>query len=80
MNLRLAKDLAENNKGSRILVICSEALNIFRGPNENHVDSLIGQALFGDGAAAIIVCSDPDESLEHSLFKIYSVYHSNNDT
>nr|GEW59264.1 chalcone synthase [Tanacetum cinerariifolium] len=73
MVLRLAKDLSENNKGSCILVICSEiALNIFIGPNENHVDSLIGQALFGDGAAAIIVGSDPDESFEHSLFKLVS--------
>lgn len=73
MVLRLAKDLAENNKGSRVLVVSSEITAvIFRGPNENDLDSLVGQALFGDGAAAIIVGSDPDLTIEHPLFKIVS--------
>ncbi|KAI3761044.1 hypothetical protein L1987_51450 [Smallanthus sonchifolius] len=71
--LRLAKDLAENNKGSRVLVVCADSIApMFRGPNENHIDSLVGQALFGDGAAAIIVGSDPDLSIEHPLFEIVS--------
>ncbi|KAJ0507519.1 putative chalcone synthase [Helianthus annuus] len=71
--LRLAKDIAENNKGSRVLVVCSDSMaSIFRGPSEDHIDSLVGQALFGDGAAAIIVGSDPDLSTEHPLFEIVS--------
>ncbi|KAI7728765.1 hypothetical protein M8C21_028694, partial [Ambrosia artemisiifolia] len=54
--LRLAKDLAENNKGARVLVVCSEITAVtFRGPNDTHLDSMVGQALFGDGAAAVIV-------------------------
>nr|BAX02593.1 chalcone synthase-like [Dahlia pinnata] len=73
MVLRLAKDIAENNKGSRVLVVCSEIMaSIFHGPSENHVDSLVGQALFGDGAAAIIVGSDPDLTIERPLFEIVS--------
>ncbi|KAK1422132.1 hypothetical protein QVD17_25033 [Tagetes erecta] len=73
MTLRLAKDLAENNKGARVLVVCSESMvTMFRGPSENHIDSLVGQALFGDGAAAIIVGSDPDLSIERPLFEIVS--------
>lgn len=53
MVLRLAKDLAENNKGARVLVVCSEITAVtFRGPSDTHLDSLVGQALFGDGAAA----------------------------
>ncbi|XP_076960712.1 chalcone synthase-like [Bidens hawaiensis] len=73
MVLRLAKDLAENNKGSRVLVGCSEIMaTIFCGPSEDHVDTLLGQALFGDGAAAIIVASDPDLAVEHPLFEIVS--------
>ncbi|KAJ0753864.1 putative chalcone synthase [Helianthus annuus] len=73
MVLRLAKDIAENNKGSRVLVVCSEIMaTIFHGPSENHIDSLVGQALFGDGAAAIIVGSDPDLAVEHPLFEIVS--------
>lgn len=71
--LRLAKDLAENNAGARVLVVCSEITAVtFRGPSESHLDSLVGQALFGDGAAAVIVGSDPDTSVEHPLFQLVS--------
>ncbi|GAU46457.1 hypothetical protein TSUD_402240 [Trifolium subterraneum] len=71
--LRLAKDLAENNIGARVLVVCSEITVVtFRGPNENHLDSLVGQALFGDGASSVIVGSDPDTTIEHPLFHIIS--------
>ncbi|XP_010522503.1 PREDICTED: chalcone synthase-like [Tarenaya hassleriana] len=62
--LRLAKDLAENNRGSRVLVVCSEITTItFHGPSEAHTDILVGQALFGDGAAAVVIGSDPDTNL-----------------
>ncbi|CAH1429188.1 unnamed protein product [Lactuca virosa] len=71
--LRLAKDLAENNKGARVLVVCSEITAVtFRGPNDTHLDSLVGQALFGDGAAAVIVGSDPDLTMERPLFEMVS--------
>ncbi|WJX40253.1 Chitin synthase, class 2 [Trifolium repens] len=71
--LRLAKDLAENNVGARVLVVCSEITVVtFRGPNENHLDSLVGQALFGDGASSVIVGSDPDRTIERPLFHIVS--------
>lgn len=73
--LRLAKDLAENNKGARVLVVCCEITAIaFRGPNPNdtHLDYLVSQALFGDGAAAVIVGSDPDLTTEIPLFEIVS--------
>lgn len=73
MALRLAKDLAENNKGARVLVVCSEITTIFfRGPSEAHLDSLLGQVLFGDGAAAIIVGSDPILRRERPLFELVS--------
>ncbi|KAI4338213.1 hypothetical protein L6164_016557 [Bauhinia variegata] len=68
--LRLAKDLAENIKGARVLVVCAEITAfLFRGPSETH-DNLVGQALFGDGAAAIIVGSDPIPEIEKPLFEI----------
>nr|Q9ZS40.1 RecName: Full=Chalcone synthase 2; AltName: Full=DcCHS2; AltName: Full=Naringenin-chalcone synthase 2 [Daucus carota]CAA07245.1 carrot chalcone synthase 2 [Daucus carota] len=71
--LRLAKDLAENNTGARVLVVCSEITAVtFRGPSDSHLDSLVGQALFGDGAAAVIVGSDPDLSVERPLFQLIS--------
>ncbi|KAL7242165.1 hypothetical protein ACSBR1_014685 [Camellia fascicularis] len=40
--LRLAKDLAENNNGVRVLVVCSEVIiNAFRGPSHAHLDILV---------------------------------------
>ncbi|KQK19828.1 bisdemethoxycurcumin synthase [Brachypodium distachyon] len=56
--LRLAKDMAENCRGARVLVACVElTVSAFRGPDEegDSFESLIPQALFGDGAAAVIV-------------------------
>ncbi|PON35502.1 Polyketide synthase, type III [Parasponia andersonii] len=72
--LRLAKDLAENNRGARVLVVCSEITAVtFRGPSDTHLDSMVGQALFGDGAAAVIVGADPDPSAgERPLFEMVS--------
>nr|AIY34670.1 chalcone synthase [Ornithogalum saundersiae] len=71
--LRLAKDLAENNRGARVLVVCSEITAVtFRGPSESHLDSMVGQALFGDGAGALIVGADPDLSVERPIFQVAS--------
>ncbi|KAH0899817.1 hypothetical protein HID58_049385 [Brassica napus] len=72
--LRLAKDIAENNRGARVLIVCSEITVVtFRGPSETHLDSLVGQSLFGDGAAALIVGSDPDTSAgEKPIFEMVS--------
>eukprot|EP01018_Ginkgo_biloba_P040242 Gb_35771 [translate_table: standard] len=69
--LRVAKDLAENNRGARVLVVCSEITAVtFRGPSETHLDSLVGQALFGDGAAAVIVGADPIAEVEKPSFQL----------
>nr|QEQ50486.1 CHS [Polygala tenuifolia] len=71
--LRVAKDLAENNKGARVLIVCSETAALtFHGPSETNLDILVGQALFGDGAAAVIVGSDPIPEVEQPLFEIVS--------
>ncbi|XP_078155856.1 chalcone synthase 2-like [Carex rostrata] len=71
--LRMAKDLAENNRGARVLVICSELTAVtFRGPTDSHLDSMVGQALFGDGAAALIVGADPEPKIERPLFQLVS--------
>ncbi|AES93811.2 Chalcone synthase 1 [Medicago truncatula] len=69
--LRLAKDLAENNKGARVLVVCSEITAIsFCGPSNTHLHKLVGQAIFGDGAAAVIVGSDLVPEIEKPLFEL----------
>ncbi|KAL2899627.1 Polyketide synthase 1 [Bienertia sinuspersici] len=69
--LKHAKDIVENNKGARILVVCSEITTVnFHGPSEHHIDSLVGQALFGDGAAAVVVGADPVADVELPLFQL----------
>ncbi|XP_051200278.1 bisdemethoxycurcumin synthase [Lolium perenne] len=69
--LRAAKDIAENNRGARVLVVCAElALIHFRAPDEAHIDTIILQALFGDGAGAVIVGAEPDSSDERPVFEM----------
>ncbi|CAL5091653.1 unnamed protein product [Urochloa decumbens] len=71
--LRLAKDLAENNRGARVLVACVElTLTSFRGPRDDDTfDTLIPQALFGDGAGAVVVGADAAAG-ERLLFEMVS--------
>jgi chalcone synthase len=74
--LRIAKDMAENNVGSRVLAVCSETmLASFQTPTDNFApatDVLIGHALFADGAAAMIIGADPNPTIERPLFEIVS--------
>ncbi|XP_078152832.1 chalcone synthase 8-like [Carex rostrata] len=69
---RLAKDLAENNPGARILLICSETNRSFFDLPNASTDTLVVRALFGDGAGAVIVGSNPDMSVECPLYEIHS--------
>ncbi|XP_057836885.1 chalcone synthase-like isoform X1 [Cryptomeria japonica] len=69
--LRIAKDIAENNRGARVLIVCSEITTVtFRGPSDTHLDNLVGQALFGDGVAAVIVGADPLPEIEKPCFQL----------
>ncbi|XP_066327628.1 bisdemethoxycurcumin synthase-like [Miscanthus floridulus] len=70
-SLQLAKELAENNRGARVLVACSEiTLIAFYGPQGGCADNILGQALFGDGAGAVIVGADPVAPVERPLFEM----------
>ncbi|KAL9666339.1 hypothetical protein QQ045_000668 [Rhodiola kirilowii] len=58
--LRVAKDIAENNPGSRVLLTTLEATILgYRPPSNDRPYDLVGAALFGDGAAAVIIGTDP---------------------
>nr|GEU38722.1 chalcone synthase [Tanacetum cinerariifolium] len=71
--LHLAKDLAENKKHARVLVVCCEImLMAFHGLNNANLDYVISQKLFSDGAGAIIVGSNSDLTNEVPLFEIVS--------
>ncbi|RXH91835.1 hypothetical protein DVH24_020858 [Malus domestica] len=69
--LRLAKDFAENNEGARVFVVCAKIFTLyFHELTDTHVDILVGQALFANGASAVIVGANPDPETESSLFEI----------
>ncbi|KAL2339721.1 hypothetical protein Fmac_007661 [Flemingia macrophylla] len=69
--LRLAKDITENNPSSRLLAVCAETmLSSFRAPSDSNVDALVGQALFADGAAALVIGAHPDPAVERPLFEL----------
>ncbi|KAH7658685.1 Naringenin-chalcone synthase protein [Dioscorea alata] len=71
--LRIAKDLAENNQNARVLIVCSETSVIsFRGTDDVHMDNLIGQAIFGDGSAAVVVGANPISCVETPFFELVS--------
>ncbi|CAN6211705.1 unnamed protein product [Urochloa humidicola] len=70
-SLQLAKELAENNRGARVLVACSEiTLIAFYGPEDGCLDNILGQALFGDGSGAVIIGADPVGPVERPLFEM----------
>ncbi|CAD6256898.1 unnamed protein product [Miscanthus lutarioriparius] len=61
--LRVAKDIAENNRGARVLVACAQAeLLLFRPPDEARLDLVVAMTLLSDGAGAVIVGADPASS------------------
>ncbi|CAN1783313.1 Type III polyketide synthase B [Linum perenne] len=71
--LRVAKDIAENNPGSRVLLATSETTIIgFKPPSASRPYDLVGVALFGDGAGAMIVGTDPIPGDESPLFELHT--------
>ncbi|XP_039144153.1 chalcone synthase-like [Dioscorea cayenensis subsp. rotundata] len=71
--IRIAKDLAENNQNARVLVVCSEmTVSRFRGTDDVHIDSLIANAIFGDGSAAMVVGANPIPGVETPFFEVVS--------
>ncbi|XP_031503130.1 type III polyketide synthase A-like [Nymphaea colorata] len=69
--LRVAKDIAENNPGSRVLLTTSETTILgYRPPNMARPYDLVGAALFGDGAAAVIVGCDPLNGKERPFMEL----------
>jgi predicted naringenin-chalcone synthase len=65
--LKLADQFCQNNDNARVLIVCLELCSI-HFQKKNDEDTLLANALFGDGAAAVIVESKSEGlgfSLEH---------------
>lgn len=71
--LRVAKDIAENNPGSRVLLATSETTIIgYKPPSAERPYDLVGAALFGDGAGAMIIGINPIPGSENPLFELHT--------
>ncbi|TVU25469.1 hypothetical protein EJB05_27966 [Eragrostis curvula] len=71
--LRVAKDIAENNRGARVLVVCADALSVmgFHALGEEaRPDGFLAHAIFGDGAGAVVVGADPVAPGERPVFEM----------
>lgn len=69
--LRTAKDIAENNPGSRVLVVAAETTVLgFRPPSPDRPYDLVGAALFGDGASAAIIGAGPIAAEESPFLEL----------
>jgi predicted naringenin-chalcone synthase len=71
--LRVAKGLAEScGPGARVLLATSETTIVgFRPPSPDRPYDLVGVALFGDGAGAAVIGTDPAPG-ERPLFELHS--------
>ncbi|XP_066341896.1 bisdemethoxycurcumin synthase-like [Miscanthus floridulus] len=69
-----AKDIAENNRGARILVACADILSVLGShvPDDARPGGIIAHALFGDGTGAVVVGADPQEPIERPVFEMVS--------
>lgn len=70
--IRVAKDLAENNPGARVLLVTSECTLIgYKCLSPDRPYDLVGAALFGDGAAAMVMGANPIPVLERPFFELH---------
>ena len=71
--LRVAKDIAENNPGARVLVACAElTLVMFRAPDDACPGTLVMQSMFADGASAAVVGARAEEPVELPIYEMVS--------
>lgn len=59
--LALASRLAMSNPGENVLLVVIELCTLAFRPDEMTKSNIIASALFGDGAAALVICAGKDE-------------------
>lgn len=73
--IRIAMDIAENNRSVRVLVAYADMWSIMDGymvPDVAQRYGIIGRALFGDGAGAVVIAADPQAPVERPIFEMVS--------
>lgn len=69
--LKMANDIANANKGAKVLVVCTELCSL-HFQNKFAEDTITSPLIFGDGSAAVLVCSDDDTHPGLILDSFYS--------
>lgn len=70
--LSVARAFAQENPANRILLVCTELCTLHLQADDDG-ETILGNSLFGDGSAAAIVGSNPNES-ENPLWEIHRFY------
>lgn len=68
--IKLADAICRSDSGARVLILCVELCSIHFQKLKDE-DNLLSNALFGDGAAAVIVQPGPHEGINLSLERFY---------
>jgi predicted naringenin-chalcone synthase len=55
--LKIADLILKNDQDAKVLVVCTELCTIHFQAKNNH-DNLLSNTIFGDGSAAVVICSD----------------------
>ncbi len=69
--LKSADAICKANSGARVLVVCTELCSLHFQPDAND-DNILANALFGDGAAAILVEGKSDRQRKLSIEQFHS--------
>ncbi len=68
--LKMANDICQANKGARVLVVCVELCTL-HFQNKADDDNLLSNAIFGDGAAALLIESQQRDKMQLSFENFY---------
>ena len=69
--LKLAASACDARPGAKVLIVCTELCSI-HFQKENTEDNMLANALFGDGAAAVLVESEPRAGISLKLEQFHS--------
>jgi predicted naringenin-chalcone synthase len=69
--LKMASDIANANKGAKVLVVCTELCSLHFQKTFTE-DTIVAPLLFADGSAAVLVCGDDDAHRGINLDSFYS--------
>lgn len=69
--LKIADAICKAEQGAQVLIVCTELCTL-HFQREATLDNITSSLLFGDGSAAVIVCSDQDENNGLHIDSFYS--------